>query len=311
MSEPATEIPAPGALARALAWFAVRLRWFVVAAWAAGAVAAFTWLPSLSEAESTPLGGLVPEDAEALAVSERSREHFGVPIQSGLAIVERDPQGLSDAALQHIGERAVAIAEGEHPSGAIYALPLVNDPRIVPEAREQGTTAITWLGFPEEIGWTDQVAAAEAMAEASPVDDAGGSAGVTGAVPARLAEFEAIEEGLPLVEIATVALIAILLAVTFRSLVAPVLALLAAGVAYVVAVGSVAWVGDALGIGIPQEVEPLMVVILLGIVTDYAIFFLSATRERLEAGEPRLQAVQTATARVLPIVLTAGLIVAA
>ena len=115
MSEPAPEIPAPGAPARALAWLAVRLRWLVVAAWAAGAVAAFMWLPSLSEAESAPLGGLVPKDAEALAVSERSREHFGVPIQSGLAIVERDPQGLSDEALQHLGERALAIAEGAHP----------------------------------------------------------------------------------------------------------------------------------------------------------------------------------------------------
>ena len=32
------------------------------------------------------------------------------------------------------------------------------------------------------------------------------------------------------------------------------------------------------GAGIPQEVEPLVVALTLGVVTDYAIFFLSACR---------------------------------
>jgi RND superfamily putative drug exporter len=61
----------------------------------------------------------------------------------------------------------------------------------------------------------------------------------------------------------------------------------------------------------PQEIEPFVVVLLLGILTDYAIFFLSGFRAHLAAGEPRLEAARGSAARNLPIVLTAGLIVAA
>jgi hypothetical protein len=45
--------------------------------------------------------------------------------------------------------------------------------------------------------------------------------------------------------------------------------------------------------------------------TDYSIFFLAGARSRLGAGEGRLDAARQATASFVPIVLTAGLIVAA
>jgi RND superfamily putative drug exporter len=138
----------------------------------------------------------------------------------------------------------------------------------------------------------------------------GGSAGVTGSIPARIAEFDAIGDALPLVEAVTVGVIAILLALTFRSVVAPLVALVSAGLAYLVALRTIGWVGQTMDVGIPQDVEPLVVVVLLGIVTDYAIFFLVAMRRRLEAGDTRLHAALRSTASVLPVVVTAGLIVA-
>ena len=39
-------------------------------------------------------------------------------------------------------------------------------------------------------------------------------------------------------------------------------------------------------------------VLLLGVVTDYAVFFLHGMRERLDAGETRVDAAEAATARV-------------
>ena len=50
--------------------------------------------------------------------------------------------------------------------------------------------------------------------------------------------------------------------------------------------------------------------LLLGVVTDYAVFFLHGMKQRLEAGETRLDAAHAATSEYLPIVVTAGLIVA-
>ena len=87
--------------------------------------------------------------------------------------------------------------------------------------------------------------------------------------------------------------------------------LAAAGVAYLIAIRVLPWVGERTGATVPAEVEPIILVLLLGLVTDYAVFFLSESRRRLRLGESRLDAVRAATSRTLPIVFTAGLIVAA
>ena len=39
----------------------------------------------------------------------------------------------------------------------------------------------------------------------------------------------------------------------------------------------------------PSEIEPVLVVLLLGLVTDYTVFFMAETRRRLRRGEPRLR----------------------
>ena len=62
---------------------------------------------------------------------------------------------------------------------------------------------------------------------------------------------------------------------------------------------------------VQHEVEPIVVVLLLAVVTDYSVFFLSGMLGRLREGEPPRAAARRATAEVLPIVLTAGLIIAA
>ena len=51
--------------------------------------------------------------------------------------------------------------------------------------------------------------------------------------------------------------------------------------------------------------------LLLAVVTDYSVFFLSGMLGRLREGAPPRAAARRATAEVLPIVLTAGLIIAA
>ena len=129
-------------------------------------------------------------------------------------------------------------------------------------------------------------------------------------MPARIEEWRQIEKGLPWVTLATIALIALVLGIHFRSPVAPLVTLLSAGVAYLVAMRTVAFIGEWLDVSIPREAEPILIVLLLGVVTDYAVFFLHGLRERLDAGEERLEAAEAATAEYLPIVVTAGLIVA-
>ena len=286
-----------------------RLRWLVVAGWLGAAAAATLWLPSLQQAESASLEDLVPEDAEAVRTAERSTELFSVPITAQTAVVQRDPDGLSEDAQARVAERAVAARE-ESGDRIAFALPLVNTARLVPGSREDSTTAITFLFFESgtSIGQETEIARDWAAREVAQPEDA--LVGVTGSVPARLAQWHEIESALPWVTVATIVLVFTILALNYRAVGAPLVALLGAGAAYLVAVRVAAWVGEQWGVAVPSDIEPILVVLLLGIVTDYSVFFLSGMRRRLAAGEPPVEAAIGATGQFLPIVATAGLIVA-
>jgi putative drug exporter of the RND superfamily len=296
----------------AFAWLLIRLRWPIVLAWIAAAVAVVVYLPSLQEAgDETSLVGLVPKNAESLAAGVRSSELFDVPVITHTAVVQRDPDGLSRPALERAARRAKRVSDGEvrELREIEGALPIANARGLVPGSRETGTTAITYLFFdPTKTDLDDQDELTRLYAERTVADDA--VVGVTGAVPARLEEWRAIAEGLPWVTAATIAAIALILGIHFRSPVAPLVTLVAAATAYLVSLRTVGVVGNELGVTIPRDAEPILVVLLLGVVTDYAVFFLHGFRERLAAGEDRLRAAEGATAEYLPIVVTAGLIVA-
>ncbi len=59
---------------------------------------------------------------------------------------------------------------------------------------------------------------------------------------------------------------------------------------------------------VAQELDPVVVALLLGILTDYTIFFLSGVRGRLSRGDDRLTATRTTTAEFTPIIVTSAVI---
>jgi putative drug exporter of the RND superfamily len=291
------------------AWLVVRLRYVVVAAWIAGAVAITVTLPGLGSGDPLELGGLIPEDSPALEAGVRSERLFDVPLTADTAVVERDPAGLSAEEQSAILRRAAdASTQSDGGDEVVLALPILNTQELFPGSEEDGTTAVTHLFFSPGVSLPGKVALAEQYAGQSDGDHL---VGVTGPAAARLAQYEEIENALPLVEAATVAAIALVVGLTFRSLGAPLLTLVAAGIAFLVSRGLLPWLGERLGVAIPQEVEPLVVALTLGVVTDYAVFFLAACRRRLAAGDERLEAAERSCASVVPIVATAGLIVVA
>ena len=268
--------------------------------------------PSTSRASAaasrSSWAGLVPDDSPAIEAGARSQQLFSVPLTADTAVVERDAAGFSVEEQREIVERAVEVTTEEQGGDEIrFALPILNTKELFPGSEEDGTTAVTHLFFSADVSLTNKVELAHAYADRA----AGHYAGVTGPGPARLAQFEEIENALPYVELGTVLAIALVVGLTFRSLGAPLLTLAASGLAFLVAAGVIPWTVERLGASIPEEVEPLVVALTLGIVTDYTIFFLSAGRRELAHGTPRLAAAERACLAVAPIVATAGLIVVA
>jgi putative drug exporter of the RND superfamily len=195
--------------------------------------------------------------------------------------------------------------------GLVGAFPLPNTSGLLHGTGEQSTTVITFLDFRPSTSFAAQMAGAQAYVHwylSQPGDDV---VGITGAVPAEYAQGMIIQRDLFWVELLTVAAIAVIVGLRFRTVGAPLAALACAGTAYVLAVRIVAWVAQRMGAALPPDLDPVLVVLLLGVTTDYSVFFLDGMRRHYAEGVPRAKAARLATAEVVPIVVAAGLIVAA
>lgn len=292
--------------------FVVRWRFAIVAAWLAGLGAGVTLLPDVERSRTGTLGDLVPTEAAAIDTEVRSIELFSFPVLSRTVVVERGTGGpLSAAEVRDVLARAAAIARRELPGVESIAFALaVTDNVFAGRPGRPARSALTYLYFPPEIGPVGRTGLAHRLVERFVLRPEV-EAGVTGAVPARSEQVEAITGALPRVEIATLIVITLAVGLFFRSLVAPVANLLVVGTAYLASVRLIGGLGQAVGISIPQEVEPVMVALLFGVVTDYFIFFVSRMRRMAADGLPWRAAAERTTATLTPIILTAGLSVAA
>lgn len=301
--------------ARVTTWAAsivVRGRVVIVAAWLIGGVLAFVTMPHLATSGGAGLRGLVPRDSEAIETEIRDVEAFGFPLVSRTIVVQQDRDGLSVLAQTRAMLRAVALIRGEYPGleRIAGALPITNTLGLIAPEGAEGDTIITFLFFRPEVGLGEREHLANRFVaqHLDPRFDA--PVGVTGAVPGRLEQARLVNERLPLVELVTVVLILAIVSIHFRAPGAAIVALTAAAVGYLVSVRLIAFALRSAGLGLPEELEPLVVVLLLGVVTDYSIFFLDHTREALRRGRTPREAAADAFVEIGPIIATAAVAVA-
>jgi putative drug exporter of the RND superfamily len=293
----------------------VRLRWLVLPVVGAILWAALTMLPSVA-ATGGGLSGVIGSGAPAIQAQIAAVQRFGLPLLSGTAVVQRDPSGLHPQAVRRAVLRALQVDQrtlktGRQPGQDLLgALPLINVPQLVPGAREQNTTIVTYLFADPTLGLSgqDRVARTYTAQIDQPTD---ALVGVAGTIQTQAEERRILESRLPLVEAATLAAIALIVGLTFRSVVAPLVTLITAGIGYLLADRVIGSLAGAAGLIVPVEIEPIVIALMLGITTDYSIFFLSGVRRRLRAGQTNPAATTEAVSEYLTIVLTAGLTVAA
>ena len=289
----------------------VKWRYLVLAGWVAVAVLATVFLPGISS--SGAIGNLIPKNSAALAAEVDATRLFGLPLTSGVEVVQRDPHRFPLAVQARAARAAAAVDQGRVRGiyGLAGALPVANTAGLFPGSRERSTTIVTFLYFKPGVSLGAQSRGAHEYVRRYLSAPADLVAGVTGVAVARDAQGKIIVARLPWVELATVLAIAVIVGLQFGSAGAPLATLACAGVAYLVAIRVVAWAGQLAGVTVPPDLEPLLLVLLLGVTTDYSVFFLAGMRRRLEEGDARLPAARRATAEFTPIIVTAGLIVAA
>ncbi|GAA2326621.1 MMPL family transporter [Dactylosporangium salmoneum] len=296
---------------RAYAGVVVALRWLVVVGWLAAAGLSVVYLPAVGQSGSD-LEELVSAGNPAVANEVRSFQRFGFPLLSRVAVVQRRAEGLPEDTQRKAVERARSVADGTFTDVAPIraAVPVMNAKGVLPGSTETGTTIVTLLFTDPDVTFAQQVKAAERFVAAH-YDASDAVVGVTGSVPARVEQTRLVQHSVPKLELITIGAVFLIVAIAFRSLIAPALALGVAGVATLLTLHVGGALAERLGVPVPQETQPLVVALLLGVVTDYVVFYLSAARRQLAAGQPRLSAARLATARFTPIVATAGLTAAA
>lgn len=299
-----------GARAQRYARWTVRARWWITAAWLLGVVGIVV-LGRQVPAGGSDLASAIPLDSPAIQAELRSIQEFGFPLTSRTVVVQRDPKGLSLFTQAEAVLDAVAANQSPQPRPLLGALPLTNTVGVSGFESETNTTVLTYLFMNPRSSFARQQAAAERYVAENLERPEDHVVGVTGTVPARAEQARLITENLSRLELLTVLAIFVLVGLSFRSLVAPVLALGCAGLAFVATVQISKILGGLTGVAAPAELEPLLVALLLGVVTDYTIFYLSALESRIAGGLDSTEAVEGAVASYTPIVVVAGLTVAA
>ena len=194
-------------------------RWLLLAGWTAAAVAAVALPSSGGGGGGGDIGALLPPNSEAVAVQERSLEQFRVPVLSETSVVVHDPGGLdpltrADVALWALAHTQ-AYLDGDVPPTGRQIIAAVPIPTSTPE------TAVTYLYVSRGTSLSEATSLARQYASHFH-NQASVQTYVTGITPARVAQAEYLETRLHVFEVATLVLIALIVGLTFRTVVAPV-----------------------------------------------------------------------------------------
>ena len=282
-------------------------RWLMVAGWLALAIALPPASPTSGGAIGADVGTLLPPESAAVTAQQRSLEKFAVPVVSQAAVVVHDPAGLTILTQADVALWALtfvqAADEGRIAPGPGQIIGAVPVPSVTPEI------AVTYLYFSPDTSSEQVVALATVYADHFS-NQGSVQTWVTGITPAQLAQRGYLSSSLGGFEIATLALVAVVVALVFRSFTAPIAVLTVAGLGYLVALRLLRILADRLGFALPDDLQPLLAALLIGVVTDYCVLFLFACRDHLVRGAHRHVAAARAAMSEGPIVAVAGLTVA-
>ncbi|MBA3794606.1 MAG: MMPL family transporter, partial [Rubrobacter sp.] len=297
-----------------LGWLLVRLRFAVVIFWAVVALAAYLYLPALGDSTSSSLSDVVPDSAPA-ARAEVQAQSLSGSVEAPAILVYSNPGGFTGRDLEEIRG---GIERLNGASGRLYDLR-----RAVPLAAQNSTDPTRVNGdllgneaLPVLLSFepgTRLTEVADGVGEIRADLETPGPLR-TSATGIKLVQYDtkiAIEENLWLVTVVTTLAIFLVVALTYRSLVAPLVPLASIGLATFLTLRVIGWISATQGTSVPAQIEPIIVVLLFGVGTDYALFLLSRTRDALEEGTGRLEAARLGVEKVGGVLLSSAAVLIA
>jgi putative drug exporter of the RND superfamily len=294
----------------------VRFRWVILLAWVAGAVAAMVLLPSLSSVTQSDNTSFLP----ASAPSEQAAQ-LASPLQeaslTAVGVVAARPGGpltgpvLTSTVLTSTDQAAIARLAGA--LGRVDRVTAVRDAGESADGRAEQLTVLAGLAQSGGLATSQQaslVAALRDVIRAAALPP-GLAAHTAGPVATRVDNNATSGKTGGQVQWFSILFVIALLVAVFRSALAPLIAVLPASVVVLVAerLTAEAAVG---GLSVSQIASLLLIVLVLGAGTDYALFLMFRVREEMRAGLGCHQAIVLGVARVgETITFSAGILIAA
>ncbi|HXL95995.1 MAG TPA: MMPL family transporter [Streptosporangiaceae bacterium] len=279
----------------------VRHPWLVIGIWIVAAVAIIGLAPKLGSSNNE--SSFLPSHYQSVQAQNLQQSAFPTSAAPGAIVVfERADGGkLTAADSSQVDSIAGKLAADRIPTlGSMQAGPpsankLIQTISIqIPNVNGELTTAQT-----NAIGTLRSNLA-------SFVSGTDLKAGVTGTVAEDVDSASTGNKAQEIVFSGTILLIIVLLLIIFRSPIIVLLPLLTIGLVSSVANGLIDFVSKAAGWSADSFTSILLIVVLFGVGTDYILFLLFRYRERLRAGEPSKQAMESAIGRVGPAIATAA-----
>ncbi|BDI22652.1 MMPL family transporter [Herbiconiux sp. L3-i23] len=278
-----------------VAWLVARSRraWITAVAGALIVGALFVALPKAA-VEGAPEGGL-PETAESARVSAILEEFPSADVTAGLLVWWR-AEGLTDADRQAVTERASALAEES-----------ITPEAVRPQFSDDGEAALVAVPLDGAEAEDDVTASADRL-RAIAADDlpAGLQSALTGPVGFQ-ADVTGAFAGADLrLLLVTVAVVALLLIITYRSPLLWIVPLLVVGAADGLARFVVAAIAEATGLPVDASIAGILSVLVFGAGTNYALLLVARYREELRHRADRFEAMAVAVRSAGPAILASA-----
>jgi putative drug exporter of the RND superfamily len=257
---------------------AVRFRWAIVLAWAAGAAAAMVLLPSLSNVTQSDNTSFLP----ASAPSERAAQ-LASPLQDASLTEVTVVAARADGVLTGADQAAIARLSGA--LARVADVTSVRDAGQSADGRAEQLTVLAGLAQSGGLATSQQASLVASLRQVirSAALPAGLAAHTAGPVATRVDTNATSGKTGGQVEWFSIIFVIALLIAVFRSALAPLIAVLPALIVVLVAERLTAEAAVH-GLGVSQIASLLLIVLVLGAGTDYALFLMFRVREEMRAG---------------------------